>query len=318
MSERSNANRTVFVAGATGAIGRQLLPMLIGAGYKVFGTTRNPRKTAQIEAIGVRPVVVDVFERDALIAAVGETKPDVIIHQLTDLSAADFAATDRLRIDGTRNLVDAAKAAGVRRMIAQSLAIEYAPGAKPATEQDPLADDSPTLSDIVEGMRALEAAVKEIPEWVILRYGLLYGPGTWYSRIGPFADAVRRGERPAGNGVSSFIHVEDAARAAMLAIDWPAGVFNIVDDEPAAGTEWLPNFAAALGAPAPPMAEHGGGERGASNRKARQELGWKPLHPTWRSGFRTALVSGTENREDHGLVPKLDHGPLTVVQDAGR
>ena len=178
MSERSNANRSVFVAGATGAIGRQLLPMLIGEGYEVFGTTRNPKKTAQMEAIGVRPVVVDVFDRDALIAAVGESKPDVIIHQLTDLSAADFAATDRLRIDGTRNLVDAAKAAGVRRMIAQSLAIEYSPGAGPATELDPLAEDSPTLRDIVKGMRSLEAAVEEIPEWVILRYGLLYGPGT--------------------------------------------------------------------------------------------------------------------------------------------
>jgi nucleoside-diphosphate-sugar epimerase len=146
MSERSNANKTVFVAGATGAIGRQLLPMLIGAGYEVFGTTRNPRKTAQME-VGVRPVVVDVFDRNALIAAVAKAKPDVIIHQLTDLSAADFAATDRLRIDGTRNLVDAAKAAGVRRMIAQSLAIVYLPGPEPATEQDPLADDSPTLGD---------------------------------------------------------------------------------------------------------------------------------------------------------------------------
>ena len=145
MIERSNANRSIFVAGATGAIGRQLLPMLIGEGYQVFGTTRNRRKTAHMEAIGVRPVVVDVFDRDALIAAVGEAKPDVIIHQLTDLSAADFAATDRLRIDGTRNLVDAAKAAGVRRMIAQSLAIVYLPGPEPATEQDPLADGSPTL-----------------------------------------------------------------------------------------------------------------------------------------------------------------------------
>ena len=169
--------------------------MLIGAGYEVFGTTRNPGKTAQMEAIGVHPVLVDVFDRASLIAAVGEAKPDVIIHQLTDLSAADFAATDRLRIDGTRNLVDAAKAAGVRRMIAQSLAIVYAPGAEPATEQDPLADGSPSLRDTVKGVRSLEAAVEELPEGIILRYGLLYGPGTWYSRIGSFADAVRQGER---------------------------------------------------------------------------------------------------------------------------
>ena len=117
-----------------------------------------------------------------------------------------------------------------------------------------------------------------------------YGPGTWYSRSGPFADAVQRGERPAGNGVSSFVHVEDAARAALLAIDWPAGVVNIVDDEPAAGTQWLPHFAAIIGAPPPPLGEPGGGnERGASNRRARLHLGWEPLHPTWRDGFRTAL-----------------------------
>jgi nucleoside-diphosphate-sugar epimerase len=288
MSERSNAKRSVFVAGAAGAVGRQLLPMLTGAGYKVFGTTRKPTKTAPMEAIGVHPVVVDVFDRDALIAAVGAAKPDVIIHQLTDLATADFAATDRLRIIGTRNLVDAAKAAGVRRMIAQSLAIAYAPGTAPATEQDPLADESPTQADIVKGMRALEAAVAELPEGVILRYGFLYGPGTWYSKVGPFADAVRQRERPASKGASSFLHVEDAARAAMLAIDWPAGVFNIVDDEPAAGTEWLPRFASAIGAPPPPIGENGG-ERGVSNKKARQELGWTPLHPTWRDGFQTAL-----------------------------
>lgn len=288
MSERSSASRTVFVAGAAGAVGRQLLPMLIEAGYKVFGTTRSPAKTAQMEAIGVHPVVVDVFDRHALIAAVGEAKPDVIIHQLTDLSAADFAGTDRLRIDGTRNLVDAAKAAGVRRMIAQSLAIVYAPRAEPATEQDLLADNSPTKRDIVNGVRSLEAAVEELPEGISLRYGLLYGPGTWYSRSGPFADAVRKGERPASKGISSFLHVKDSARAAMLAIDWPAGVVNIVDDEPAAGTEWLPLFATAIGAPPPPMGENGG-EQGVSNRKARQELGWELLHPTWHEGFRTAL-----------------------------
>jgi nucleoside-diphosphate-sugar epimerase len=289
MSEHSNASRSVFVAGATGAVGRQLLPMLIAAGYEVSGTTRNLEKAGSMEAIGVRPVVADAYDRDALIAAVGEAKPDVIIHQLTDLSTADFAATTRLRIEGTRNLVDAAMAVGVRRMIAQSLAIVYAPGEGPANEEDPLADDLPAQRDTVKGVRSLEAAVGELPEGVVLRYGLLYGPGTWYSRSGPFADAVRRGE-PSSNGVSSFVHVEDAARAALLAIDWPAGVVNIVDDDPAAGTQWLPHFAAAIGAPPPPLGEPGGGnERGASNRRARLHLGWEPLHPTWRDGFRTAL-----------------------------
>ena len=289
MSDNLKAKRSVFVAGATGAVGRQLLPMLVRAGYEVFGTTRDSRKAAQIEAIGARPVLVDVFDRAALIAAVGEAHPDVIIHQLTDLTSADFAANDRLRVVGTRNLVDAAKAAGVPRMIAQSLAITYAHKAEPATEQDPLADTAPEVRDTVKGVRALEAAVSELPEGVILRYGLFYGPGTWFSKNGPFADAVRRAERPAGKGSSSFIHVEDAARAAMRAIDWPPGVFNIVDDDPAIGTEWLPVFAAAIGAPAPPEGEFNGYEQGASNKKVRQELGWKPLHATWREGFRTAL-----------------------------
>lgn len=289
MSEQSNVNRSVFVAGAVGAVGRQLLPMLVGAGYKVFGTTRTPEKLAQMEAIGVRPVLVDVFDRASLIDAVSTAKPDVIIHQLTDLSAADFAGTDRLRIKGTRNLVDAAKAAGVRRLIAQSLAIVYATKAEPATELDPFADGTPALRDTAHGVRSLEAAVAELPEGISLRYGLLYGPGTWYSRIGPFADAVRQGKRPANSGVSSFLHVKDAARAALLAIDWPEGVVNIVDDEPAAATEWLPQFAAAIGAPPPPIGQHGGHEQGVSNRKARRELGWKPLYPSWREGFRTAL-----------------------------
>lgn len=289
MSEHSNANRSIFVAGAVGAVGRQLLPMLVSSGYKVVGTTRNPAKAALMEAIGVRPVVVDVFDRIALTEAVRRANPDVIIHQLTDLSAADFAGTDRLRIEGTRNLVDAAKAAGVRRLIAQSLAIVYAIKAEPATELDPLADETPEVRDVVRGVRALETAVAELPEGVSLRYGLLYGPGTWYSKIGPFADAVRQGKRPAGRGISSFLHVKDAACAALLAIDWPAGVVNIVDDEPAAGTEWLPQFAAAIGAPPPPIGEPGGHEQGVSNRKARQELRWMPLHPTWREGFRTSL-----------------------------
>ena len=139
------------MAGATGAIGRQLLPMLIAAGYEVSGTTRNLEKAGSMETIGVRPVVVDAYDRDALIAAVGEAKPDVIVHQLTDLSTADFAATTRLRIEGTRNLVDAAMAVGVRRMIAQNLAIVYAPGEGPASEEDPLADDLPAQRDTVRG-----------------------------------------------------------------------------------------------------------------------------------------------------------------------
>ena len=188
-------------------------------------------------------------------------------------------------------------------MIAQILAIEYSPGPEPATEQDPLAEDSPTLRDIVRGALARGGGGRN-PRVDDPSLRPVVRPGHLVFQDRSFCRRGAAGERPAGNGVSSFVHVEDAARAAMLAIDWPTGVVNIVDDEPAAGTEWLPHFAAAIGAPAPPMAEHGGGERGASNWKARQELGWKPLHPTWRSGFRTALESGAENWKDHGLYQR--------------
>jgi nucleoside-diphosphate-sugar epimerase len=222
-----------------------------------------------------------------------ETRPDVVIHQLTDLSDKDFLANDysantRMREVGTRNLVDAARAVGVRRFVAQSIAAwVYAAGAGPADENTPLDSEAPApVGDIVKGVLALERAVAEMEIGAALRYGALYGPGTVYTPDGVIADLVRRGQTPADEGITSFLHVDDAARAALLALDWPQGVVNIVDDEPAKGTDWLPVYAATLGAPVPPIATgQASTTRGASNKKARQVLHWSPIYPSWREGF---------------------------------
>jgi nucleoside-diphosphate-sugar epimerase len=235
--------------------------------------------------------VVDALDRDAMFAALRAEHPDVVIDLLTDLAGRDFAGNSRLRIEGTRNLVDAALAIGVRRMIAESIAWIYVPGQEPAHEDEPLDLDAPGARwRTVAAVQALERAVAEMPVGVVLRYGVLYGPGTWYTRGGWFTERVRRGEVTANDGVTSFVNVADAAQAALQALDWPAGPHNIVDDEPAAGTDWLPRYASLVGGPPPPVKPgREGWERGASNAKAR-ELGWRPHYPTWRGGFKMVLT----------------------------
>lgn len=273
----------IFLAGAAGAIGRKLVPVLVEAAHEVVGTSRTESGAALIIKLGAKPVIVDVYDREKIYAALSEARPDLLMHQLTDLNTRNFAANARLRIEGTRNLVDAALAAGVQRVIAQSVSFAYASGDKPATETDALDPGS-------KGVIALENTVAELPESVILRYGLLYGPGTWYTHDGEIAEQARRGDLIATDGITSFVHVEDAAHAALLALEWPSGLYNIVDDEPAPGKEWAPVFAEAVGA-SPPAYQPGAkpGERGASNLKARQQLGWQPRYHTWRTGFRAAL-----------------------------
>ncbi len=281
----------IFLAGATGAIGRLLVPLLLEAGHEVAGTTRSPDKTDQIAAMGARPVIADALDRQSIFAALEAEHPDVVIHQLTDLSSRDFAGNSRLRVEGTRNLVDAALAVGVGRMIAQSISWVYVPGHTPAVEDEALDfDASPSRNNTVTAVNALESAVAEMPVGISLRYGLFYGPGTWYTSDGLTSDQVRRGELKATPGITSFVHVADAAQAALLALDWPAGVVNIVDDEPAAGSEWLPLYANLVGAP-PPATEptSSAWERGASNAKARR-LSWQPQFPSWRDGFKTVLT----------------------------
>lgn len=281
----------IFVAGASGAIGRALVPLLVAAGHDVAGTTRRPARARTLRELGARPVILDAFDRPAVFAALADERPHAVIHLLTDLAGHDLAGNTRLRIEGTRNLVDAARAADVPRMVAESLAFAYAPGPGLASESAPLDVAAPGSRGVtVAGVAALEAAVSEMPIGVVLRYGTLYGPGTWYAATGDVADQVRHGTLPAGDNVTSFIQVADAAAAAVDALGWPAGPVNIVDDEPAAATVWLPVYAGAIGAPPPPVAAGAArATRGATNAKARHELGWRPRYPSWREGFHTAL-----------------------------
>lgn len=282
----------IIVAGATGAIGRQLLPLLVHAGHEVIGTTRYPAKTGDITAMGARPMVLDALDRESVLAALSDVQPDVVIHQLTDLATHNWAGNSRLRIEGTRHLVAAAQAVGVQRMIAQSISWVCAPGEGLSREDDPLDVDA-DLSRIntIRGVQGLEQAVSEMPIGVVLRYGMLYGPHTWYSRGEDtlVTDPLMKGETAARDAESSFVHVTDAAQASLLALDWPAGIYNIVDDEPALETERMPVFASLLGAPQPLVATgKKPWERGASNARARQQ-GWRPLYPSWREGFKAVL-----------------------------
>lgn len=278
----------IFLAGASGVVGRRLIPALLAAGHDVLGLARSQASAGTIGDLGATAVLGDVYDAAALAGSVRAARPDVVLHQLTDLGSGDRAANARLRTAGTRNLVEAAKAAGVRRMIAQSIAWAYQPGEEPATEDVPLdLDGGPDRIGTVEGVANLERAVAELPEWVVLRYGTLYGPGTWYAPGGLMDQLAEAGKLPANADISSFVHVDDAAAAAVAALAWPSGPVNICDDEPAPGYEWVPVFCAAVGAPQPPRAEgeRTGWARGADNSRAREELGWVPEHRSWRDGF---------------------------------
>jgi nucleoside-diphosphate-sugar epimerase len=281
----------IFVAGATGVIGRRLVPRLAGQGHAVTGLVRRASDANWLRGLGAEAVLGDVFDRDGLLLAVRRARPDVVMHQLTDLRDRDFGANSGIRTTGTRYLMDAALAAGVRRVVAQSIAWVYEAGDIPAAEDVPLdlgADGSRLRT--VQGVAALEAAVREAPDWVVLRYGLLYGPGTWYARDGLIAEQAARGELAADGDVSSFVHVDDAAGAAVQALEWPTGAVNVCDDVPAAGREWVPVFCRAVGAPDPAVSTAAGRHgwvRGASNEYARKQLHWTPEYPSWREGFAT-------------------------------
>jgi nucleoside-diphosphate-sugar epimerase len=307
----------VFVAGASGVIGRRLLPQLIAAGHEVTGMTRSPAKVEELRTAGAEPVLADAFDAPAVRAAVSTAHPDAVIHQLTALPrrvnprtiVKDFATNDRLRSEGTRILVDAAQEAGVTRILAQSIAFAYAPRPSSAlhVEPDPLYVDSPKqFRRSARALAALEHAVADA-RGVTLRYGYFYGPGSSFSAHGTVSEDLKRRRMPivgSGAGVWSFVHVDDAAAAtvAALSTDGP-GVYNIVDDDPAPVSEWLPALAEALGAPRPrrvpawlarPIAGRYGMQlmtsaQGASNALAKHELGWAPAHPSWREGFRSAL-----------------------------
>ncbi|MEM5003377.1 NAD(P)-dependent oxidoreductase [Priestia megaterium] len=281
----------IIVAGGTGVIGRSMLPKLVKDGHEVFAMTKDSKCDEFLKGLGVTPVQADALDNNAVLAAFQKVQPEVVIHQLTSLGSVNLEDNAKIRVVGTRNLVDASKAVGVKKIIAQSLAFTYEPGDTPATEDVSLDFEAPNPRKInVDGVASLESAAAELPEYVILRYGLLYGPGTWYEKDGMVGQQVLKGQVKARDSVTSFLHVEDAAKAAVEALKWPSGPINVVDDEPASGKEWLSVFAAVIGAPEPKK-EDGSerGERGASNKKAKTEYGWQPLYPTWRSGFEQSL-----------------------------
>ncbi|SNR22897.1 NAD-dependent epimerase/dehydratase family protein [Actinomadura mexicana] len=277
----------VFVAGATGAIGRRLVPQLLDAGHRVVGLTRRPEAAKALAALGAEPMIADVYDAAALRERLAEAAPDVVMHQLTDLADLDYAANARLRIEGTSNLVSAATDAGVEHIVAQSIAWLYRHGHTPAVETDKL--DS--RASAYPGVAALEQGAAKLPHSVVLRYGALYGPGTWYAPDGAHSSSARRGEWSPGGAWTSFVHVDDAAAAAVAALGWPSGVYNIVDDEPAAPGDWAPVFCEALGAPVPPLPP--GDEvsgRPVSNAAARA-LGWRPSRASWREGLPRSLAA---------------------------
>ncbi|WP_269757313.1 NAD(P)-dependent oxidoreductase [Streptomyces sp. CNZ748] len=283
----------VLVAGATGAVGRLLVPMLLNAGHQVTGVSRSASGLEQVRRMGASAVQADALDRDGMRNAVVPTEPDAVVHQLTALSNADGEATNRLRKEGTRNLVDAAKSAGARSIVVQSISWAYEPGEGPADETVPLdvAAEQPRAG-MVDGIQAMEETAAEIDTAVSLRFGILYGPGTWYAPGGAVAAALSGDPTArllayleADRSVTSFVHVADAARATVAALDWPSGPVNIVDDEPSEGRQWVPVLAEALGVPAPAAgSERQSWARGASNSLARSR-GWQPDHATWRTGF---------------------------------
>ncbi|GAB3802516.1 NAD(P)-dependent oxidoreductase [Humibacter antri] len=268
----------ILLAGGAGAIGRQLTPALVAAGHQVWATSRSAVKSSAIAAMGGHPLVMDVYEPASVEAAFDAARPDAVIHQLTDLSDYDLSANSRIRIEGTRTLVAAAKRHGTQRMVAQSISWVVADGDTPATESEPFRDG------LMPGVAELESAVLGMPAGIVLRFGQFYGPGTWRSsRAAGSAAELERALTPMAE-IASFVHVGDAAIATVAALGWPHGVVNIVDDEPARAEEWMPVLAASLGttpAPIPTGLPHG---RPVSNALGR-ELGWTPRFPSWREGF---------------------------------
>ncbi|MFC0532719.1 NAD-dependent epimerase/dehydratase family protein [Phytohabitans kaempferiae] len=301
----------VFVTGASGAIGRHLVPGLVAAGHEVTATTRTPGKVGQLRAAGAKPVVLDGLDHDAVLAAVADARPEVIVHQMTALAGLRslrrvdrvFAATNELRTRGTDNLLAAAARADTRRVVAQSHNFVYERSGGPVkTEDDPL-DARPitAATRTVTAMKYLDRTVPStVPEGVVLRYGTFYGPGASEQLL----DGVRKRHLPViggGTGIWSFIEISDAAAATLAAVERGApGAYNVVDDEPAPVAQWLPYLAEVAGAKPPRhlpawLGQLLAGEfvvaqmtavRGASNEKARRELGWEPRYANWREGFR--------------------------------
>lgn len=310
----------VFVAGATGAIGRRLVPGLVESGYEVIAMTHSRGKTDVLRAAGARPMLADGLDRVAVMKAVMRSEPEVVIHEMTSLGGVtglrnfdkQFALTNRLRTEGTDHLLEAARAAGARRFIAQSFGNwgYRRDGSSVTTEEDPLDPDPPASQRrSLAAVRHLERSVLQADglEGLVLRYASLYGPGTSLTDDGEIVSMLRKRRFPIigdGRGVWSFVHIVDAASATIAAVErGNPGIYNVADDEPASASEWLPELARIVGAPPPRhlpvwLGRIAGGAavvsmftriRGAANGKAKRELGWTPRYASWREGFRYGL-----------------------------
>jgi nucleoside-diphosphate-sugar epimerase len=307
----------IFLAGATGVIGKRLMPLLIRHGHQVVAMTRSSEKAEGLRAAGAEPVVADALDREAVMSAMRTARPEAVIHQMTALPRTpdlrhfdqEFAASNRLRTEGAAYLLEASRAAGVRRFIAQSYTGWPNPreGSRVKTEEDGL-DPHPTASSTqtLAAIQQLETMVGDARdiEAFALRYGSIYGPGTAIAADGEIVELVRQHKLPVigdGGGVWSFIHIDDVAEVTRLALDrGEPGTYNIVDDEPAEVSVWLPELAKIVGAKAPMhvpafMAKMLIGEagvsmmtqiRGSSNAKAKRQFAWQPAYATWREGFR--------------------------------
>lgn len=316
----------IFLAGATGAVGRRLVPLLVQRGYEIVATTRSAQNNAALRELGTEPVIVNALDRDALMRAVAAAKPDVVVQQLTSLRHMkslkrfdqEFADTNRLRTEGTAYLLEAARAAGAKRFIAQSFTgwSNIRQGGRVKTEDDPLDPNPPhSMQQTLDAIKQMERLVSNAQaiEPVVLRYGYLYGPGTSFDRGGDITEAIRRRQLPlvgSGAGVWSFIHTDDVAAATAIAIAGvPAGIYNIVDDEPAEVATWLPELARIIGAKPPRHVPAWLGRfaigdsgvammtesRGSSNAKAKRAFTWQPRYASWRDGFRHDLASDRGN-----------------------
>jgi nucleoside-diphosphate-sugar epimerase len=315
-TERTVSTMRVFVAGATGAIGRRLVPQLVARGHRVTASTTSREKTELLRALGAEPVVVDGLDATAVGEAVARAEPDVVVHQMTalaglgDLRRFDrmFARTNELRTAGTDHLLAAALAAGAQRFVAQGYTgwPNIRSGGPVKTEEDPLDPEPPKAQ--TESMAAIRHVERVVPaaslEGIVLRYGSFYGPGG----SEPLVELLHKRKLPVvgdGAGIWSWIHLDDAAAATVAAVErGRRGLYNVVDDDPAPVSEWLPYLAEAVGAPAPRhvpvwIGRLFAGEvgvsmmtsaRGSSNAKAKRELGWQPRWASWRQGFRDGLV----------------------------
>lgn len=310
----------VLIAGATGAIGRPLVPLLQDAGHDVAALVRSAARADEVRARGVEPHVCDVFGAASVRDAVAAAAPDVLVHQLTAIPAhldvrkyeEQLRPTNRLRAEATPHLMAAARAAGVRRVVCQSISFLTAPEGPPVQDEDARVylDAPKAFAAAVAATHAMEQCVLHTDgvEGVVLRYGFFYGPGTAYATDGGTAGEIRARRFPivgGGGGISSFVHIDDAAAATALALEGGAlGIYNVCDDEPAPMREWLPAMAAALGAKKPlrvpaiiprllvgPHVVHFATTlRGNSNARFKRTFGWAPAHPTWRTAFPEVLA----------------------------